>query len=60
MCGSCHLDRSLNVESGVEYQIIVVVVFFKCSWDINFGALSRLRKGWVISLKNLQSDSFFF
>ena len=27
-CGSCHLDRVLNVEIGVEYQKIYVVAFF--------------------------------
>ena len=27
MCGSCHFDRLLNVEIGVEYQMIFVVVF---------------------------------
>ena len=27
-CGSCHLDRVLNVEIGVEYRNIFVVVLF--------------------------------
>ena len=27
MCGSCHVDRSLNVEIGVEYLLIFVVLF---------------------------------
>ena len=26
-CESCHLDRALNVEIGVEYRKILVVVF---------------------------------
>ena len=26
--GSCHLDRALNVEFGVEYQIILMLCFF--------------------------------
>ena len=28
MRGSCHLDRALNDEIGVEYEKIFVVVFF--------------------------------
>ena len=44
MCGSCHLDRVLNVEIGVEYQMNFVVVFFndtvKCIW----GHLQDLEK----------------
>ena len=27
MSGSCHLDRLLNVEIGVECQIFVIVIF---------------------------------
>ena len=27
-CESCHLDRALDVEIGVEYWKIIVVVFF--------------------------------
>ena len=53
MCGSFHLDRALNVEIGVEYQMIFVFVFFQCCCETHFGASSRLRKGWVISLSNL-------
>jgi hypothetical protein len=28
MHGSCHLDRALNFEIGVEYQMIFVVMVF--------------------------------
>ena len=31
MSDSCHLNRALNVENGVECQIFVIVIFFKCS-----------------------------
>ena len=27
-CESCHLDRALDVEIGVEYWKIIVIVFF--------------------------------
>ena len=60
MCGSCHFDRLLNVEIGVEYQMIFVVVFFNCSCEIHFGAPSRLRKGWVISSKTCTAFLFVF
>ena len=37
MHGSCHLDRALNFEIGVEYQMIFVVVVFNDAentfWD---------------------------
>ena len=46
-----HLDRSLNVEIVVEYHMIFVVVFLKYCCEIHFGAPSRSRKGWVISLQ---------
>ena len=26
-CGSCHFDRALNVEIGLEYRKILIVVF---------------------------------
>ena len=38
----------MNVEIGVECQMIFVVVFFICSCEIHFGAASRLRKGCEI------------
>ena len=28
MSGSCHLDRALNVEIGIECQIFVIAIFF--------------------------------
>jgi hypothetical protein len=51
VCGSCHLDRALNVEIGVEYRKIFVVVFSSFCCEMYFGAPSRYRKGWVISIK---------
>ena len=45
MSGSCHLDRALNVEIGVECQIFVTVIFFNCSQVLQFGAHSRYYKG---------------
>ena len=44
MSGSCHLDRALNVEIGVEFQILVIV-FFNGGWVLQFGAHSRYYKG---------------
>ena len=44
MSGSCHLDRALNVEIGVEYQISVIVIFFTCGRVLLFGAHSRYYK----------------
>ena len=47
MCGSCHSDRVLNVEIGVEYQMIFVVVFFNDSVKCILGHLQDLEKvGW--------------
>ena len=48
MCGSCHLDRVLNGEIGVEYQMIFVDLIFKCFCEIHFGTPLRFRKGFVI------------
>ena len=45
MSGSCHLDRVLNVEIGVECQIFVIVILFNCSRVLQFGAHSRYYKG---------------
>ena len=45
MSGSCHLDGALNVEIGVECQIFVIVIFFKCGWVLQFGAHLRYHKG---------------
>ena len=45
MSGSCHLDRALNVEIGVESQIFVIVIFFKCGRVLQFEAHSRYYKG---------------
>ena len=48
--GSCHLDL-LNVEIGVEYRMISVLLIFNCSCEIHFGAPS---------LQKLNSDSSYF
>ena len=40
MSDSCHLDRALNVEIGIECQIFVNVIFFNCSRVLQFGAHS--------------------
>ena len=45
MSGSCHLDRALNVEIGVEFQIFVIIIFFNCVRILQFGADSRYYKG---------------
>jgi hypothetical protein len=41
MSGLCHLDRASNVEIGVECQIFVIVIIFKCDRVLQFGAHSR-------------------
>ena len=45
MSGSCHLDKTLNVEFVVECQIFVIVIFFNCRRVLQFGAHSRHYKG---------------
>ena len=40
MSGSCHLDRALNAEIGVECQIFVII-FFNYSRVLQYGAHSR-------------------
>ena len=57
LCGSCHLDRASNSEISIEYWMIFV--FLICC-ETHFGASLRYRKGWVISLWNLLSNSSFF
>ena len=34
MFGSCHLDRASNVETGVECQIVVIVIIFNFDRDL--------------------------
>ena len=43
--GSCHLDRAASVETGVECQIFVIVIFSNCDRVLQFGAHSRYYKG---------------
>ena len=38
------MDRASNVEIGVECQIFVIVIFFKCGRVLQFGAHSRYYK----------------
>ena len=45
MSCSCHLDKASNVEIGVECQIFVIVIFYKCGQVLQFGAHSRYYKG---------------
>ena len=47
-----------SVDVSVEYRKIFIVLF--CCCEMYFGAPSKTRKGWVISLKNLHSNSSFF
>ena len=42
MSGSCHLDRVLNVEIGIECQIFFIVIFFYCGHFLQFGVHSRV------------------
>ena len=44
ICGSCHLDRVWNVEIGVEYRMIFVVVFFNVVVKHILGQLQGLEK----------------
>ena len=44
MSGSCHLEKVLNVEIGVEIQIFLIIIFFNCSKVLQFGAHSRCIK----------------
>ena len=58
---SYHLDRSLNVEFGVEYQMIFLTVAKTCILtSTDFDTPSRFRKGCVNSFQTLHSDSSFF
>ena len=64
MSGSCHLDRALNVQIGVECQIFVIVIFFKCDQVLQFGANSRYYKGTLTQKRSflgfvLLSDMIF-
>ena len=45
---SCHLDRALNIDIGVEYWKIFVVVFSSCCCEVYFGAPSRQKLHWKL------------
>ena len=45
MSGSCHLDRVLNIEIGVECQIFFIVIFFNGNRVLQVEAHSRYYKG---------------
>ena len=62
MCGSFHLDKALNVEIGVEYQMIFVVVIFFCSQVLQFRAFQYILKLYLfisISLSLLKGTLAF-
>ena len=58
MSGSCHLDRELNVEIGVECQTFVIVIFFNCGQVLQFGAHSRYYRG-ALTLEIIFSDLYY-
>ena len=41
---SCHLERTLDIEIGVEYRKIFVVVFSSCCCEIILGQLQGIQK----------------
>ena len=45
MTGTSHLDRASNVEIDIECQTFVIVIFFNCVQELQFGAHSRYYKG---------------
>ena len=53
MSDSCHLDRALNVEIGVECRIFVIILFFNCSQVLKFGVHSRYYKGALTQKRSL-------
>ena len=42
MSGSCHLDRALNFEIGVECQIFVIVIFLTGAKFYNLGHIQGI------------------
>ena len=42
MSGSCHLDRALNVEIGVECQMFVIVIFLTAAEFYNLGHIQGI------------------
>ena len=58
MSGSCHLDRVLNVEIGVEYRMIFGLVFSYIAAKHILGRLQGLEKvGWFY-YQNQTSQQF--
>ena len=53
MSGSCHLERTSNVEIGVECQIFVIVIFFNCGRVLQFGAHSMYYKGALTQKRSI-------
>ena len=43
-CESCHLDRALNVEIGVEYRKIFIVLFFNVVVKCILGPFQDIEK----------------
>ena len=54
MSGSCHLDTASNVKSRIQCQIFVIVIFFNCSWVLQFGAHSRYYEGASTQKRSFQ------
>ena len=42
MSGSCHLNRALNVEIGVEFQIFIIVTFLTTAEFYNLGHIQGI------------------
>ena len=57
MSGSCHLDKTSNVEIGVECQIFVKVIFFNCGRVLQFGYLKVSQKrSFLVLCTTFRSD----
>ena len=44
MSGSCHLDRTSNVEIGTECQIFVIVIFLTAAEFYNLGHIQGIKR----------------
>ena len=60
LCGSCHLDRLLDVEIGVEYWMIFVVLFFNVPVKFILGNLQDLEKIVWFHYKTCSAIRSFF
>ena len=57
--GSCHFVRVSNIKIGVEFQIIGIVIFFKCSWVLQFGGAFKESVQITWTGHKLQPFGFF-